>query len=85
MNKFRFVERKIVEKEINIKAKDELEAIDLFLKIKNQTDILDMDNPNGKSESYEISIDQDIKEDNKEELEEECDEELDEEFYEEED
>ena len=38
MNKFRFVERKIVEKEINIKAKDELEAIDLFLKIKNQTE-----------------------------------------------
>lgn len=85
MNKFRFVERKIVEKEINIKAKDELEAIELFLKIKNQTDILDMDNPVGKSESFEISIDNNIDETNEEEMEEESDEEFDEGFYEEED
>ena len=82
MNKFRFVERKIVEKEINIKAKDELEAIELFLKIKNQTDILDMDNPVGKSESFEISIDQDIDGESEDEIADEYDEELDEEFYE---
>ena len=75
MSNFKFIERKIIEKEINIEAENEIEAIDFFLKIKTNSDILDMDNNAVKSESFEIEIESDIDDDNEDELEAEYDEE----------
>lgn len=58
MKNFKFIKRKITEKEINIKAKNELEALDLFIEIQEKTDILDMNNTIGKCDSFEITIEE---------------------------
>ena len=58
MKNFKFIKRKITEKEINIKAEDEIEALDFFIEIQEKTDILDMDNKLGKSEKFELTIEE---------------------------
>lgn len=58
MKNFRFIQKEVTQKEINIKAEDEIEAIDLFMEIQEKTDILDYENNLGKSKEYELTIEE---------------------------
>lgn len=58
MKNFKFIQKEVTQKEINIKAEDEIEAIDLFIEIQEKTDILDNNNKLGKSKEYELTIEE---------------------------
>ena len=58
MKNFKFIQKEVTQKEINIKAEDEIEAVDLFIEIQEKTDILDYNNNLGKSREYELTIEE---------------------------
>ena len=56
MKTYKFIERKIKEREIIIKGKTEQDAIELYLTINDKTDLLDNNDEDKIEESFEVDI-----------------------------
>lgn len=85
MNNYKFTIRNIMEKELNIQEENIDEAIDLFLKITNQTDILENNLEDDENSYFEFDIETDddgIEDYLKEHYDICCDDELDDDIYE---
>lgn len=60
MNNYKFTIRNIMEKDLNIQEENIDEAIDLFLRITNQTDILENNLEDDENSYFEFDIETDM-------------------------
>lgn len=56
MKNYRFIDKRIIERPINIKANDIEEATDIFLEIISQTDLLTRNSNGNKVEFHEVLV-----------------------------